>query len=238
MQKQKQNFSDDQDLNLELEEDLKIEEDQLIKKVKDQDNSESDNEKEQDIVDDDEEKDDESDKINYLKRNLVKIQTQVTQLLSYLDGGDIPLPKKEEGISLKQSRELKQSESKEGQKEIEGVFTGEEMIGPDGKRYSIPSNYASKSMLVEGDMLKLIIEADGTFVYKQIGPTERDRLVGTLIKNEVTSQYYAMVEGNRFKLLRASVTYFNGDVGDEVIILTPQGAKSDWAAVENIIKKG
>ncbi|MBU4432193.1 hypothetical protein KKD60_02860, partial [Patescibacteria group bacterium] len=36
---------------------------------------------------------------------------------------------------------------------VEGVFDGENMIGPDGKQYSIPANYASKSKLVEGDIL-------------------------------------------------------------------------------------
>ena len=40
---------------------------------------------------------------------------------------------------------------------IEGVFDGENMIGPDGKQYSVPANYASKSKLVEGDILKMKI---------------------------------------------------------------------------------
>jgi hypothetical protein len=63
---------------------------------------------------------------------------------------------------------------------IEGVFDGENMIGPDGKQYSVPANYASKSKLIEGDILKLTITPNGTFVYKQIGPIERRRLVGVL----------------------------------------------------------
>ena len=63
---------------------------------------------------------------------------------------------------------------------IEGIFNGEKMIGPDGQLYDVPVNYASKSKLVEGDMLKLIITERGTFVYKQIQPVERVRLVGLL----------------------------------------------------------
>ena len=31
------------------------------------------------------------------------------------------------------------------------------MIGPDGKNYPVPANYASKSKLIEGDILKLTI---------------------------------------------------------------------------------
>ena len=42
-------------------------------------------------------------------------------------------------------------------KVIEGVFDGQIMIGPDGKNYPVPANYASKSKLIEGDILKLTI---------------------------------------------------------------------------------
>ena len=38
---------------------------------------------------------------------------------------------------------------------IEGTFDGQIMIGTDGKQYPVPANYASKSKLVEGDMLKI-----------------------------------------------------------------------------------
>src|SRR5471030_1604688 len=43
----------------------------------------------------------------------------------------------------------------EGGKVIEGIFDGQNMIGPDKKQYPVPANYASKSKLVEGDGLKL-----------------------------------------------------------------------------------
>ena len=55
-----------------------------------------------------------------------------------------------------------------GDKIIEGIFDGEKMIGPDGQIYSVPANYASKSRLVEGDTLKLIITNRGAFIFKQI----------------------------------------------------------------------
>ena len=61
---------------------------------------------------------------------------------------------------------------------IEGIFDGENMIGPDGKKYSVPPNYASKSKLVFGDRLKLIISDTGKFTYKQIGPVERRYVTG------------------------------------------------------------
>ena len=56
---------------------------------------------------------------------------------------------------------------------IEGVFDGQIMIDQDGKNYPVPANYASKSKLVEGDIMKLTITPEGKFLYKQIGPVER-----------------------------------------------------------------
>lgn len=120
---------------------------------------------------------------------------------------------------------------------IEGVFDGQNMVGPDGKLYSVPANYASKSKLVEGDLLKLTISPDGSFIYKQIGPIERDRFVGVLIKDAERDDFKVLANGKYYRILLASVTYFKASVGDEIVILVPKGAHSDWAAVENVIKK-
>jgi hypothetical protein len=65
-------------------------------------------------------------------------------------------------------------------KVVEGVFDGQNMVGSDGKVYPVPANYASKSKLVQGDILKLTIADDGAFLYKQIGPIPRKQVVGTL----------------------------------------------------------
>ncbi|PWB38940.1 MAG: hypothetical protein C3F02_00850 [Parcubacteria group bacterium] len=119
---------------------------------------------------------------------------------------------------------------------IEGVFNGQIMIGPDGKEYSVPANYASKSKLVEGDILKLTIDKNGSFIYKQIAPAERNRLIGHLIKNKDANDYLVLAGDKVYKVLLASVTYFKGAEGDEVVILVPKDSDSTWAAVENVIK--
>ncbi len=121
-------------------------------------------------------------------------------------------------------------------KVIEGVFDGEKMIGADGKQYAVPVNYASKSKLVEGDLLKLSITDQGTMIYKQIQPIDRLRLTGILERSEV-GDWTVMAGGKRYKLLSASVTYFKGESGDEVIILIPKTGQSRWAAVEHIFNK-
>lgn len=124
----------------------------------------------------------------------------------------------------------------DGGKIIEGVFDGQNMVGPDGRIFPVPANYASKSKLVEGDILKLTISDDGTFIFKQIGPVERKKLIGEVVKGE-NDEYRVQVDDKSYKVLLASVTYFKADVGDEVTIVVPREKEASWSAVENIIKK-
>lgn len=116
-------------------------------------------------------------------------------------------------------------------KVIEGVFDGQAMIGPDGKTYPVPANYASKSKLVEGDILKLTIADDGGFIYKQIGPVARRQIIGQLIQHD--GAYFVEVSGKEYRILLASVTYFKAKVGDQVSIIIPEDNRDAvWAAVE------
>lgn len=123
-----------------------------------------------------------------------------------------------------------------GGKVIEGTFDGQNMTGPDGKQYPVPANYASKSKLVEGDILKLTIAEDGSFIYKQIGPIERKKILGILMQDE-RGDFRVLAEGKPFRVLLASLTYFKAEPGDEVTIIVPQVGEAVWAAVENVIKK-
>ena len=122
-----------------------------------------------------------------------------------------------------------------GGKIIEGVFDGQNMMGPDGKKYPVPANYASKSKLIEGDVLKLTIADDGSFIYKQIGPVERVKKLGVLSQTE-NGEYRVVADGKSFRVLLASLTYFKAEPGDQVTIIVPQNQDTDRAAVENVIK--
>ncbi len=147
----------------------------------------------------------------------------------------------EEKMLLEQAKKAvnKSNKSEEaGGMVIEGVFDGQNMVGADGKKYSVPANYASKSKLVEGDGLKLTILQDGTFVYKQIKPLERKRLIGELIIDEESGEYRVVANNKAYKVLNASITYFKGEPGDRVTLLVPKDKESSWAAVENLFKPG
>jgi hypothetical protein len=114
---------------------------------------------------------------------------------------------------------------------IEGVFDGQNMVGSDAKTYPVPANYASKSKLVQGDILKLTIADDGTFLYKQINPVPRVQKVGTLRLDN--GQYYVDIDSKSYRVLLASVTYFKAKPGDQVSIDVPENdTNAEWAALE------
>jgi hypothetical protein len=117
-------------------------------------------------------------------------------------------------------------------KVIEGVFDGQTMVGPDGKSYPVPANYASKSKLVQGDILKLTIAEDGGFIYKQIGPIPRRQTIGSLMQKD--GHYLVNIDGKDYRVLLASVTYFKARPGDQISVIIPEEDSDDieWAAIE------
>lgn len=161
------------------------------------------------------------------------IQSAKQLLREGVSGGSSVRPVNSEAF-IEKARSLGISE--EG-KVIEGVFDGQNMIGPDNKQYPVPANYASKSKLVEGDVLKLTIADDGSFIYKQIAPVERRKILGLLIQDD-KGDYQVVAEGKPYKVLLASLTYFKAEAGDEVTIVLPEDGDPQWAAVENVIKAG
>jgi len=118
---------------------------------------------------------------------------------------------------------------------VEGIFDGQNMICPDGHKYPVQPNYASKSKLIPGDKLKLVIQDDGSFIFKQIGLIDRKRIIGTLIEDE--ENFKVLANGKPYGVLTASVTYFKAKPKDEVTLLVPEKEESDWGAIENVIVK-
>ena len=170
-------------------------------------------------------------KIVLAKQLLENIQVSNEKLLSLFSG--LVDSEDEARISITQLSEAFEEES--ASKIIEGVFDGENMIGPDGKEYAVPPNYASKSKLVEGDIMKLTITDRGTFVYKQTKPVDRRRLIGELEKDD-EGGYFVREGRKKWCVLPASITYYKGIPGDKVVLLLPKTSESKWGAVDNVIK--
>ena len=161
-------------------------------------------------------------------------EKQIKRLRSLIQEAETNLAAaKELLVSLVGDDPVATSVTKEDQlgKIIEGVFDGQNMVGSDSKTYPVPANYASKSKLVQGDILKLTIADDGSFMYKQIGPIPRKQLVGVLTQEN--GHYYVQVADKKYRVLLASVTYFKAKPGDQVSVNVPEDdAQAEWAALE------
>lgn len=136
----------------------------------------------------------------------------------------------------KKAGRRRKTEDSDDEKVIEGTFDGQIMLGTDGKQYPVPANYASKSKLVKGDMMKLSITSDGSFIYKQIGPVVRKMAIGT-VNQDTDGNYFVIAEGKAYRVLLASITYFKVEPGDEVTLVTPRDIDSEWGAIENLLQK-
>ena len=141
-----------------------------------------------------------------------------------------------EGKKKTGRRRKSEDEDDTNNRVVEGTFDGQIMIGTDGRQYPVPANYASKSKLVKGDMLKLTITSDGSFIYKQIGPVVRKMAIGTA-NQDADGNYFVAADGKAYRVLLASITYFKVEPGDEVTLVTPRDIDSEWGAIENVLQK-
>ena len=169
--------------------------------------------------------------------NLLQIQELLDSAMSSLKTAHA-LIREETGImdttrERHQTRASSMSGTSVSGRVVEGIFDGQNMVGQDNKQYPVPANYASKSKLVQGDELKLTIGDDGAFLYKQIGPVPRRKIIGTL--NLKDGQYYVEAQGTDYRVLFASVTYYKAQPGDQVTIVIPEDGPSEWAAIEAVI---
>lgn len=173
-------------------------------------------------------------KLALLKESLNNAETSLNNAKQLLADalGETSLPK----ADLKSlTNSLPGTPGNEGGKIVEGVFDGQGMLDKDGRNYPVPANYASKSKLVTGDVLKLTITDEGRFLYKQIGPVDRKYVVGPLTYDN--GQYKVITQDKTYKVLTASVTYFKGEIGDEITLIVPQNGEVEWGAVEAILPK-
>jgi len=164
-------------------------------------------------------------KIQSLHEMIATAEQTILSAKQMLSTMDAPVPKQTSVHIGESSKQI-----------VHGAFDGQIMIGEDGKQYPVPANYASKSKLVEGDILKLTISPQGTFMYKQIGPIERKFLIGT-VKQDERGNYIIKAEEKDFKVLLAAATYFKIEVEDEVTIVIPRDKEAVWSAIENVVRK-
>ncbi|HSX57744.1 MAG TPA: hypothetical protein VLE47_00535 [Candidatus Saccharimonadales bacterium] len=120
---------------------------------------------------------------------------------------------------------------------IVGVFDGEAMKSESGEVYPVPANYASKSLLVVGDTLKLVEEGKNREKrFKQVEHVKRQKTSGILAKKE--GKWKVVTPEGSYKVLPAAVEHFGAEIGSEVVLQIPAGnLNAPWGALENVKSK-
>lgn len=115
---------------------------------------------------------------------------------------------------------------------VAGVFDGENMVSENGQSFPVPANYASKSMLVVGDSLKLVDEGKEKR-FKQIEHVKRHKTTGILTKKD--GKWKAVTPEGSYKVLPAAVAHFGADVGSEVTLHLPANNLTvPYGAIESV----
>lgn len=113
---------------------------------------------------------------------------------------------------------------------VYGKFMGDYLLGDDGQKYPIAANYASKSLLVYGDKLKMYEEGE-LKRFKQVEKVKRLKLDAILAKKE--GKWHAVTADGSHRVLEAAVEHFGGMEGTLVEILVPEEDKfAPFAAIE------
>jgi hypothetical protein len=120
---------------------------------------------------------------------------------------------------------------------VEGYFNGEQMIGDNGKTYTVPPNYASKTQLVTGDRLKRIL-TEQFEKYKLIKPVERKRVTATFVF-EPEGFYAELEDGTMLKLLKASATFAIKNLGLQpgmkLALLVPKEGVAAYGTLSSVL---
>lgn len=122
----------------------------------------------------------------------------------------------------------------------EGVFDGVFLLTEDEKKYQLPPNYISKSMLIPGDRLKIvgIDETGSRYNFKLMTQVERKEIQGILTKKD---NQWAIIspEDNStiYYVVPAAVRYYGGDIGDKATVVIPAEevpVPVEWGALKAI----
>lgn len=117
---------------------------------------------------------------------------------------------------------------------VEGKYDGKYIIASDGSKHEVPSNYAAKSRLVYGDILK-IIEEDGKKVFKQIEKVARKNLEGVVTKKE--GKWHVLTEAGSHLLLDRAIEFNQVKLKDLIDVVLPESNLSaPFAAFNKVVK--
>lgn len=102
---------------------------------------------------------------------------------------------------------------------ITGKYDGFSMICDDGTRYEVPQNYAAKTKIVYGDVLKLI-EQDGKKLFKQVVKVDRIKVDGILTKKE--GEWYLLTDRGSYRVSGIAADFQRAQLNSEATAFLPQ----------------
>jgi hypothetical protein len=171
----------------------------------------------------------------------IELSKQLLAELSGLQKGVTTPPAGKAGVFRQPSASFTSSSTVPG---TVGIFDGENLVTEKGTKHPVPGNYASKTLLVCGDRLKMIdgssslgptvalAEANGK-IFKQIERVKRQRINGTVSQRE-NGWYLTAPEGS-YRVLEASILHFGAKVGDTAVGIIPKENKRvPFAALEGV----
>ncbi len=117
----------------------------------------------------------------------------------------------------------------------EGVFDGQYLIAQDGRKTEVPANYAAKSKLVYGDILKVFTDS-GKQIFKQIDRVDRRKIEGVLAKKE--GKWYLLSDSGSYRISDASAEFNKAELNDRACALIPeQNSKVPFASLDVVFKE-
>ena len=114
-----------------------------------------------------------------------------------------------------------------------GKFNGFEIVTESGEKISVPQNYAAKSRLVFGDVLKKI-EEDGKTIFKQIHKVDRVQVEGILTKKE--GEWYLLTDRGSYKVLDTAAEFLKAELNSEALAFIPANdLETPFATLDKLI---
>jgi len=99
-----------------------------------------------------------------------------------------------------------------------GKYDGKDLITEAGEKYEVPANYAAKSKLVYGDILKLI-EEDGKKLFKQIERVRKERVEGILTKKD--GAWFLLTDRGSYKVSESAAQFQSAQLNSQATAYLP-----------------
>lgn len=91
-------------------------------------------------------------------------------------------------------------------KEWRGIFDGTNLLCDDGNTLIVNGNYASKSLLVDGDELS-VSYVDGRMIYKQVALAKREMKDGHIEYDDSGLAKFCANDGTKYNMVTSMQSY-------------------------------